>query len=573
MNRRGPRLVAAVLVALVVVSTAATVAQDGDGYTLDGLRENGVHPADMPASYRMLDSTGVISVRYTPARPGQNDWQYLNASDTLRTNRITLWSFRLGESVEPTNVTLKIVYWERGSRRVQTENGTVIRPVVTNVSTQTETVTLDTGADASSVSLRPHYDGRKEVTMWVEQAGDPIEGARWRFGHHSSPVGQSIPFGSSWAAFLPWLFGFILVPAGLTSVGAIKAAENAVDRAGAGPGTGWWLVAAVAITLVVVFGAYHAAIGVVVRAPWVLGIGIGVAVFLVALLVKDDAEAAIFEQAKIGKAVSPLGDTIPDIIGEDGTKLAVAPAADDSQDFVVFRRGSFSAFLARWALAVGRTPDPANDTDSDDADDPPHRIDGSKINTEVDYGGDVADRKFYTADTPGQPVEFTSAKWTLSFPDVVSRDEETGWSIATNSILLGGLFVVLGYGLGVWVGGSSAGIVGAAVPLVLAALTPTPPKVEVDFAPVHASEAKAARVAEEQTGVMLDTFEDLAEEVGDMEIEALDPVKSVIDAMRRRSNAIDSQWMGRATGDDADAGPPPVEDAPTDGTQEAAGDD
>jgi hypothetical protein len=247
------RLTALVLVVLLVGPTVtgmgalaadggqSTTAENSTEYSLGELQESGKRYEDAPASMRFLGSYGSATVRHTPVSPGEDGWQYLEPGTTIHSNEVTLRTVRLApedELDESLNVT--VVAWQKGTKEISTENGTVTRDTATNVSVYHHQVTLGRGYDLANISLPAHYDESYQITMWVEENPD----ARWRFTHESVESTKGLPFPATWGGY--WQFTttnlliWILAATGFVAI----AVPASIRRTGRGPNMGllFWTI-------------------------------------------------------------------------------------------------------------------------------------------------------------------------------------------------------------------------------------------------------------------------------------------------------------------------------------------
>ena len=249
MNRGAA--VAAVSLAVLLVATMATpalaaVAPPGDTspqtnasevssagpFEIDQLRNGGTQPSAAPPSVRYVGDTeidGAIAVRYRPADPLSNDPVYLEGGQTLNTDQIELYSTVFGDSTG--KYELVIVYWQPETR--QTENGTPV-DVAANQEVQRATVTVEDGYASAPVELNSHYEQNVQATMWLEQDGQAVDGARWRFEHASAPASQQVTIETQADA---WWYSFrtAILPGIASIVIGLSAARATLRRTGSGP--------------------------------------------------------------------------------------------------------------------------------------------------------------------------------------------------------------------------------------------------------------------------------------------------------------------------------------------------
>jgi hypothetical protein len=526
MNRRV--ILAFVVVAVVAPLVGGFAAAQSDGgagpYSLSDLRDGGTHPAGAPDGVRYLDGPGAVMVRTQPANPFLNDWDGLDTGSTVRTDKVQLYSTAFGEATG--EYELKVVYWS--ATEVKRGNSTTV--VAQNQTLETKTVELDKGYATTNVSLTSHFDGPVQTTMWLvdSETGQRVDGAQWRFTHHSSAFNQALPFGDSWSSFFGWFLPRFLLTTLASTVLAVVTAWSFVSAVGAGPtkGIGWWALVGGIGAGVVFFGFFADLARLVTTLPWLLGIGMGVPVFIVGIELFDNSRKVLFERPHITDVTSPVGESVPDIVREEGERYHTVPLDDDPDgDIAIFKRGSIRAALARYFAGPAAVPK-------------------EQLPTIVEYEGEPADRKVYVQqeDDDVPLVHFVPARWGFELPEfVATRTVPDGEGGTTTKRYVqwerlakyGAVSAVLG-GLAVHYLNPGFAVVAAALPTVAAAITARPAEADFNPAPAHATPAKAQRVVEEQERMVWDTFAELEKAMAEFDVDALQQGLDMFDAYRDR---------------------------------------
>ncbi|QKY18298.1 hypothetical protein [Halorubrum sp. CBA1229] len=331
--------VAAVSLAVLLVATMATpalaaVAPPGDTspqtngsevssagpFDIDQLRNGGTQPSAAPPSVRYVGDTeidGAIAVRYRPADPLSNDPIYLEGGQTLNTDQIELYSTVFGDSTG--EYELVIVYWQPESR--QTENGTAV-DVAANQEVQRATVTVEDGYANAPVELNSHYDSNVQATMWLEQDGQAVDGARWRFEHASAPASQQVTIETQADA---WWYSFrtAILPGVASIIIGLSGAKATLRLAGRGPGyslTSWGIASAILVTGVL-GGLYYEVATVVANLDVLMGLSLLPIAYGGGLRMSPPTERIAFVRKELTDAVSlRRGETDkePDALADGG---------------------------------------------------------------------------------------------------------------------------------------------------------------------------------------------------------------------------------------------------------------
>jgi hypothetical protein len=244
MRRRAASVFVAVLLigTLLVGAAAPSVGQQSDTntttfnttaadnkYSLSDLQQGGTTQAGAPDSMRFLGQYGSATLRHEPVGLGTDEWEYVDPGNTLvKRNHVTLRTIRLGDPDQ--NLTVHVVAWNRGTKTVDTQNGTTTQLIATNITERTVNAQLGRGYDNASIPLPRSVEEKQHITMWTEGYPD----ARWHFEHRSVATTQPISI-NSWGDFLSamfWKFGIFALAA---MFGAGWLARQYRERAIVGP--------------------------------------------------------------------------------------------------------------------------------------------------------------------------------------------------------------------------------------------------------------------------------------------------------------------------------------------------
>lgn len=502
-------------------------------YTYDDLEPNGVQLGDeAPTSVREFDPGEFMLVVQFPPNPTAENDKRLEPGAMVRGNKLRLETVRTVPGVESRNLTVVIVYWQEETAR---QNDTVVN-YAANQSVQRVQVTVGTKWSATNVSLTPHFDGPVQATMWLEDGGQRLEGATWRFVHHSVESEEALPFNATWGGLFWWGLPRWGVSTFLGLIGAIVLGFEFPKRAGTGfnKGIGWWVFMSALVGGVLVAGWYADVVSIVVAAPYLLALPFAGLAFIVVSERYQPAHKGLFERPSLTETTDPTGDPVPDIEGEEGdiVHLVDLPGA-----LGVVKPGSISAALARWRAGFAR-------------------IKESDIPQRFPYGGDsnIAE-KIYV-----ESYEFKPAGWHFDFKKEVPREAEFEFENGDGEVMVEewdreqlaktGIVGVVGALVAFLAGGGLAvaflaGIVLAA----LVSLEPHPSELDLELSPAHATAAKAARLAEEQTRLEFDTFEKVADHIAELETSGYEEVYKILEAYRnRREEALD-ELFGQGEGE------------------------
>jgi len=348
--------VAAVSLAVLLIATMATpalaaVAPHGDTtpqtngsavasegpFGIEELRTGGDQPSAAPPSVRYVGGTevdGAVAVRYRPADPLSNEPVYLEGGQTLNTDEIELYSTVFGESTG--DYELVITYWQPETR--QTENGTAV-DVAANQEVQRATVTIEDGYATAPVALNSHYEQTYQATMWLEQDGDPVDGARWRFEHASAPASQQVQIETQADA---WWYAFTtaIIPGVASIIMGLSGAKATLKLAGRGPGysLATWGVVSVFGIVSVLGGLYNEVATVVANFELLMGLSLLPIAYGGGLRMAPAIEKIAFERKELTSSKSLRRESEtgadPDVAADGGetASSSVAFGDDDYHD-------------------------------------------------------------------------------------------------------------------------------------------------------------------------------------------------------------------------------------------------
>lgn len=324
-------------------------------FDIEELRTNGEHPAAAPPSVRYLggeDPGGAVALRYRPADPLTNEPEFMEPSTTLNGDELEVYSTIFGDAAG--EYTFTVVFWQQ---REETLNDTVVT-YAANQQVQRITVDLDDGYATADVRLKSHFDESWQATAWLEQGGQPVEGAKWRFKHASLPASQQVQIDTqadAWwyavrTAILPGIAGIIL---GLTG------AQMTLRRTGDGPGYGlglWAIVGGIAL-LGALGGLYYEVAAVIANFEVLMGLSLGVVAYGGGLRMSPPHEIIRFARKELrdarslrdsGRSEASDGDPVTDGGSASGGSDVVEIPADGYKD---------ELYEDEQSLSTVRTPD------------------------------------------------------------------------------------------------------------------------------------------------------------------------------------------------------------------------
>lgn len=361
------RLATAAVVGLLLLSVfaglggvaAAQDANETEGYTLQELKQDGKHYS-VDGARIVPDEQRVYWLEHQPANQPWRDVTKANngpkfgAGQTLKTNTLYLRTIRAQTSTDAVNVT--VVSWDRATRTVTDGNTTKEVAYAANVTSQTQQVSLGPGWSLGAIDIPRHSD-TKRVTMWIEGHEDT---ARWTFKHQSVAFTQSLD-ADTYAKFVMLSALFVIFPALFTHYYGSKKVKRWIDRAGAPPGhsAAYYTAIALITSGAIVYGIYSFAAEIIVAAPVVLGIGVGVVSMGHTLSTHEGRTSKkLFWQPHI-ESVSAFASTkIPSIGADDPEKVEFSEdmpfgqmrsfhVLEEGHNGLSIVRDGWMAFLAR----------------------------------------------------------------------------------------------------------------------------------------------------------------------------------------------------------------------------------
>lgn len=521
--------VLAVLVSVLAVSVAApaagSAAQEGGqnatqaDYSLGDLQQSGEIRDQRYPSLRVLSESQYLwAVTYKTgplATYGSKQHrEVLSPGDRIARNQFQFLASHPYDG-ESHNYTVRVVYWHPENKRSQTPNGTTTERVANITGMQDHTITFAEGPRRpANVSLIPHYDDPERVTVFLLDADGDIR-ERWGpYVHKSVQTSQALPFGNSWASFLPWLFTRFFLTIGGGGIAAIYFGLKTPKKAGEGPGKGlgWWVFVTAFVGGIVLFGWWAQIVALIVAAPFLLAIPAIAATYVVTAEWVQSSKRGLFEQLTTSQIQDPTGDHVPDIEGEHGDEVHVVEM-DGKLGFI--KSGSISSFLARYFAGPATVP-------------------LADIPKRYPYDGDSRiDEKFYV-----ESVEFTPARWTFELPSLkrwVETDDgpQQEWNLKVLAYpvvtaLVGALLFRSVWNAPYW--GFTMGL----LPVAGMGLHALSGEVAVEWSPGYASAAKAARVTEESELLKWETFTELSETMGKQNTEGYEEALDILDAFKKQ---------------------------------------
>ena len=579
MSRRGRGAAAAalVLVALVSIAGLAAVAADTAAaqddtnatewsepgpFTRADLQAGGTHDPEAPVSTRAIGSParGGIAIEHRPLQLIGGSEQMMEPGTQIQSDTLTLFGSTYGEAAG--QYELVIVYWDAESTTVDG----VTRQYAADQQVQRVTVNAENGYWKTPIELQSHYDNAVQATMWLEQDGERLDGARWRFQHKSNPLTAAPGFAVDGKSDLwRWAGLTILVPALPGLFIGRRAARHVLDETVVGPqwGMAKWLILFGILGLIGGTALTWQTAAVLARAPWVVGAGFTVMSFIAFIGWSDHkTETAQFVKKDITESTSVTGEDVPDVVSEHIEQKTIVREGET----LFMPASGILPFIARyWAR--------------------PAQIQQGHLESGISCTGDIS-RKFEV--NPESEETLTHSAASLSFdptplhdrddqPDVLADGGEdvptpgrlerfvdrVNWRFLAISI--GGFLAIRTAIVAV----TGAGLIGAGVgllPFLAASFRPTDGKLGYEAAPKHFSKAGAILATQRETFREAQTFEDLHSMVANLDLEVIDRTQETTEAvrqqMREKINDIfsvpDSPDVDSAGGDDDDDGGQPT---------------
>lgn len=448
----GRRAFTALVGLLLVVSLAApmiaTVGAQSDSssasdLTIDELSRDGTQ---YEKSSARIAEGHVYWLTHTPAsEPWQEDKDLLETNE-VRSDQLYLNSIRTAD--EQKTVTVKIAFWERETRTVETENGTTTETVAANVSVVSREVQLGKGWPTATIDLPQHQDAVR-MTMWLESAPDE---ARWTLVHHSSPYAQSAGINDQGDYLISAVKDFVAPTlVGAFAIGWIV--KRALERAGVGPmwGYGPWIFLLSVASGITVFGLFGSLAAVFVELPHIIA---GFVIGVIGIVVLESYEVGVSD----ARFIQPQPEAARNASGEHAVDARKARERSEriiktpDEEVAIVRKG-LTSFLAR---VFGSTA----------------KLEGHEnLDTRIEYTEGSADELYVVSPNADDVLEY----------------EPEGFEWSANPLLVAAAAAVAGFGLNHYIG-QLAGVGAALGTLALGAalyLTATDGYARVEPAPGH----------------------------------------------------------------------------------------
>jgi PKD repeat protein len=454
----------------------------GGEYALSVLRSGGEHPSSAPSSVRYLQQTGAVAIRYVPTAPLENDPTYLEPGATINRDELEVYGTRFGQGIGPGEYTIRVVFWQPDTRTVDTDDGgSRQEDYAADQEQYSYDITLAQGYDTAAIELPSHYNESVEATMWLEQDGDHVAGARWRFTHYSSQAGQSVPINSRGDLWW-WLFSNVMVIAVPGLLAAAVVAKTVIRHTGLGPEKGpvWWAAVATAAAFAVAAFGYFYTAQLFARIPQLFGVAIVVVAFTAMLeTMGPDARTDEFVRDELGDASDAYGSGVRSQLYRDKTRVRTV-RRDDGLGLI---KPGIRPFLARLFA------DPAV-------------IDRTQLKTEVAVRHGPDDHEYLADPESEEPLAWTPAQWTF-LPD--TDGDQTGSGPAAAVVEQVNLTLVAAVAVGAAVGALFTGFVftapvvgalaGGVVGFAVAGFQAVDGEAAFRPAPLHLREARASIAA------------------------------------------------------------------------------
>jgi len=439
-------LVGVLLVMSLAAPLAATVGAQSSSsseLTVDELARDGTHYKKPSAR---IANGHVFWLTHTPASEPWRDEKDLLDTNTVRSDELYLNSIRT--SSEAKTVTVKIAFWERQTRTVETQNGTTTETVAANVSVVSREVQLGKGWPTATIDL-PEHQEPVQMTMWFESAP---EEARWTLVHHSSPYSQSANINDQ-GDYLTSAAKDFIAP---TLVGAFAigwVVKRALERAGVGPMWGYapWIMLLSIGGGFTVFSLFGSLAAVFVELPHIIA---GFVVGVIGVVVLETYEVGVAD----ARFIQPEPEAARNASGEHAVDARKARERSEriiktpDEEVAIVRKG-LVPFLAR---VFGSTA----------------TLEGHEhLDTRIEYTQGEADELYVVSPNAEDVLEYEA--------------ESFEWS--ANPLIVIGAALVAGVGLNHYLG-QLAGVAGALGTFALGAilyLEATDGYAHVDPAPAH----------------------------------------------------------------------------------------
>ena len=517
------------------VSNATTATAD---YSLDQLRPNGELPANAPDSVRASGTFGEYAVKHLPTGlfvdegDDSPSWRYLRAGTKIKRDSVQLWSKR-GYGQPSKDVTVRIAYWGTDRAEVTRGNATRTRTVAANVTTHTVDASLAGGYDYVDIPLQSHLDSSQEVTMCIEETGEPNclanpGSSRWRFTHATSAAAQTISYNTA-GGQIAWAIGILVLPFAGFSSGTLFVSRKMIRAARSGPNISILVWLGVLVALMITIGVFwDAVVSTLVAAPWVLAIVAGVVVGIVSaewfgdktylglflrLRTTDVVDDAAYQPRSVDadpeqdkterpqSAADERGDyhkanllDTPGKLVADAVPLRMARSKDGTRSRI---GKGFWKFLARFRGARADL-----------------EVDGN-LSTKIDVEQGPYRELFILDPEDDDPIDYKGEGHRFEFPELVGRDEDGRIMVNTRALLGGGFALGLSFLLGKFLlaSGLLGLTIGAVLLFVAKVSTPDPGHLKANLAPIHYGNALSTLFGHAKALGEARTWEDLHDEI------------------------------------------------------------
>jgi hypothetical protein len=545
-------------------------------YSLDQLRPNGELPANAPESVRASGTFGEYAVKTLPTglfvdeSEDSRSRRYMQPGSTIKRDSLQLWSKR-GYGLASKDVTVRIAYWGTDRAEVTRGNATRTRTVAANVTTHSVDASLAGGYDYVDIPLQSHLDSSQEVTMCIEEAGEPNclanpGSSRWRFTHATSAAAQTISYSTA-GGQIAWAVGILVLPFAAFSSGTLFVSRKMIRAARSGPNISILVWLGVLVALMITIGVFwDAVVSTLVAAPWVLAIVAGVVVGIVSaewfgdktylglflrLRTTDVVDDAAYKPESVDSEASNRDDTerqqspadergdyrkanlldTPGKLVADAVPLRMARSKDGTRSRI---GKGFWKFMARFRGARADL-----------------EVDGN-LSTKIDVEQGPYRELFILDPEDDDPIGYKGEGHRFEFPELVGRDENGRITINTRAILGGGFALGLSYLLGKFL--LASGLLGLTVGAVLLFVgkvaQPDPGHLKANLAPIHYGNALSTLFGHAKALGEARTWEDLYDEVTAEKASNKAEKQRITD---RRTTSQADEIVGEFVGDDQEA--------------------
>ena len=545
-------------------------------YSLDQLRPNGELPANAPESVRASGTFGEYAVKTLPTglfvdeSEDSRSRRYMQPGSTIKRDSLQLWSKR-GYGLASKDVTVRIAYWGTDRAEVTRGNATRTRTVAANVTTHSVDASLAGGYDFVDIPLQSHLDSSQEVTMCIEEAGEPNclanpGSSRWRFTHATSAAAQTISYSTA-GGQIAWAVGILVLPFAAFSSGTLFVSRKMIRAARSGPNISILVWLGVLVALMITIGVFwDAVVSTLVAAPWVLAIVAGVVVGIVSaewfgdktylglflrLRTTDVVDDAAYKPESVDSEASNRDDTerqqspadergdyrkanlldTPGKLVADAVPLRMARSKDGTRSRI---GKGFWKFMARFRGARADL-----------------EVDGN-LSTKIDVEQGPYRELFILDPEDDDPIDYKGEGHRFEFPELVGRDENGRITINTRAILGGGFALGLSYLLGKFL--LASGLLGLTVGAVLLFVgkvaQPDPGHLKANLAPIHYGNALSTLFGHAKALGEARTWEDLYDEVTAEKASNKAEKQRITD---RRTTSQADEIVGEFVGDDQEA--------------------